>query len=407
MYFSPKTSADGLVFHYDTGNTVRSYLGEPTTNLAYAVNSYLNSNGNWWINAGNTIFNDNDTSIQKPVIPNVDTSNLRIFSSTVTGTGGNQQLGSSIITVSSSTTYSFSIYYYFTGTTMQVQPYVRTAVNNDLLAYFGYNGDTNYLNWPRNKWILLKATVTTQANENGIYMSSYTGDTLGEKLAYFGYQVEQKSHCTPLVLGTRSATQGLKDLTAANTINLSNVSFDSNAQMTFDGTDDYVDVGDLGTIGSTYSIECVFKSTSVTSYKNVFDMNYATYSGVTGNTGPRLEQTSGQGINFIWSGVTNNNNLYNNTNLFAISANTYYHVAFVQNGTTGAMYVNGTLRDQANNAQGYLQTFGDFNIGRGFVLDPSRYFSGNVDMFKIFNRALTADEVARNFNAIKSRFNIG
>ncbi len=33
MYYSPKTSTDGLVFHYDTGNTVRSYLGEPTTNL--------------------------------------------------------------------------------------------------------------------------------------------------------------------------------------------------------------------------------------------------------------------------------------------------------------------------------------------------------------------------------------
>jgi hypothetical protein len=381
-------------------------LGEPTTNLAYAVNPYLNSNSNWWINGGNTVFSDNDTSIPKPVIPNVDTTNLRIFSSTVTQAVPNQHLGSSIITVSSSTTYSFSIYFYFTGTTLQVQPYVRTAVNNDLLAYFGYNGDTNYLNWPRNQWILLKATVTTQANENGIYMSSYTGDTLGEKLAYFGYQVEQKSHCTPLVLGTRSATQGLKDLTAKNTINISTVSFDSNAQMTFDGTDDYVDVGDLGTIGSSYSLECVFKSTSVTSYKNIFDMNYATYSGVTGNTGPRLEQISGQGISVIWSGNTANNNLYNATPTLAISANINYHLTFVQNGTTGAIYLNGILRDQVNNSQGYLQTFGDFNLGRGFILDPSRYSSGNVDMFKIYNRALTADEVQRNFNAVKSRFNI-
>ena len=35
-------------------------------------------------------------------------------------------------------------------------------------------------------------------------MSSYTGDTAGEKLAYFGYQLEQRSYATPLVLGARA-----------------------------------------------------------------------------------------------------------------------------------------------------------------------------------------------------------
>ena len=182
---------------------IKSFRGEATTNIAYAINNNLNSNGNWWVNSGNTIFNDNDTSLPKPVILNVDTTNLRIFSSTVTATG-NQQLGSSIIPISASTQYTMTIYYWFSGGSMQSQPYLRTSVNNNSLGNFAYNGDTNYLNWPRRTWIRLSITFTTQANETGVYMSSYTGDTSGEKLAYFGYQLEQRSYATPLVLGARA-----------------------------------------------------------------------------------------------------------------------------------------------------------------------------------------------------------
>jgi len=184
---------------------LKSFKGEATGNIAYTTNNYLNSNGNWWTNAGSTVFNDNDTSITKPVIINVDTTDLRIFSSTVTAVG-NQQLGSSIIPISGSTQYTMSIYYWFSGTSMAAQPYLRTNVNNNSLGNFAYNGDTNYLNWPRNTWIRLSITFTTPSNETGVYMSSYTGDNVGEKLAYFGYQLEQKSYSTPLVLGSRAET---------------------------------------------------------------------------------------------------------------------------------------------------------------------------------------------------------
>ena len=235
----------GLIFAFDTNDKNTSYLGAPTTNLAYSVNTSLNSNSNWWVNGGSTNFNDNDTSIAKPVIANVDTYGLKVFSSTVTGGGSNQQLGSSIVPVSPSTIYSFSIYFYFTGTTLAVAPYVRTAVNNDSLGSFAYNGDTNYLNWPRHKWIRLSATVTTQANENGLYMSSYTGDFVGEKLAYFGYQVEQKGFSTPLVLGSRSITGGLLDVTGTGQIDLTRAGYLSDGTIYLDGTNNWLTVSGI------------------------------------------------------------------------------------------------------------------------------------------------------------------
>jgi hypothetical protein len=389
MFFSPKTSADGLVFNYDTGNTVRSYLGEPTTNLVNPDWSAWSVDGSGQGTVGTRTL-------------------LSTYHCRIVDVVANTRQYIFVEGVSASTQYTFSVKFLkITGA-----PTLRFQLQ-------AYNGGSYISAWfpttvqigvaDIDGWQTAYYTVTTPANTTRVLWFMQDGDdytTYTHSFELKEPQAEAKSHPTQFTAGTRSATQGLKDLTAKNTINISTVSFDSNAQMTFDGTDDYVDVGDLGTIGSSYSLECVFKSTSVTSYKNIFDMNYATYSGVTGNTGPRLEQISGQGISVIWSGNTANNNLYNATPALTISANINYHLTFVQNGTTGAIYLNGILRDQVNNSQGYLQTFGDFNLGRGFILDPSRYSSGNVDMFKIYNQALTADQVQRNFNAVKSRFNI-
>ena len=235
---------NGLIFAFDTNDKNTSYLGAPTTNLAYAANPSLNSNSNWWTNSGSTTFNDDDTSIAKPVIANVDTSGLKVFSSTVTAVGS-QHLGSSIVPVSPSTVYTFSIYFYFTGTTIGIQPHVRTAVNNTFIAQFAYNGDTNYLNWPRHKWIRISATVTTPANENGLYMTSYTGDFVGEKLAYFGFQLEQRDFATPLVLGSRSITGGLLDVTGTGTIDLTRAGYLNDGTLYFDGTNNWLTISSI------------------------------------------------------------------------------------------------------------------------------------------------------------------
>jgi hypothetical protein len=397
MYYSPKTSTDGLVFHYDTGNTVRSYLGEPTVNLhpnPEDASSWTGNLFNNWIQSAVT-----SNSV---IAPNGTLTGDRLgdgygrFNASVSVTGGQ--------------TYTYSVYLKNVSLTNNFTIVYAWGLNGTLVSY-GTLVDVVVSQLSTTQWTRITATITAPGsgvNQVQFGPCPFTGygNPSGQQIDVWGGMIEQKSHVTPYTTGTRSATQGLKDLTAKNSIDIGSVSFDSNAQMTFDGTDDFIPLGNLGTIGSAYTLECVFNSTSVTSYRNVFDMNYNTYSGVTGNTGPRLEQYTGQGITFIWSGVTDNNNLYNYNALIPISVNRNYHVVFVQDGSTGKLYLDGTLRDSANNAQGYLQTFGDAAIGRGFTLDPSRYFSGGVYVFKIYKKALTADEVQRNFNAVKSRFNI-
>ena len=395
----PNTAEAGLVFAYDLGNTVTSYIGEPTTNIAYAVNNNLNSGGNWWVNGGNATFNDNDTSIPKPNIPNVNTSNLYVFSSLVTGTGSNQQLGSSIITINPSTTYSFSIWYYFTGTSMQIYPYVRTAVNNDLLAYFAYNGDTNGANWPKNQWLLLKATVTTQANETGIYMSSYTGTSLGDKVYYFGYQIEQKSHCTPLVLGTRSATQGLLNLTDNGVINITNASFDNNAQLVFDGTNDLIFTADstyLDPGSSPFSIELLFNCS-----------NASVGEGILYNKEDLYETAIHGGVfQYAWQPHW----AWDGDSTFPVSSNTWYHAVVTYDGSYQRMYKNGVEvynRAQSGNmgSNSNVLSMGargvDGSGGSGY-----NFFPGQIPVVKAYKAALTAAEVLQNYQALRFRFGI-
>jgi hypothetical protein len=165
----------------------------------------------------------------------------------------------------------------------------------------------------------------------------------------------------------------------------------------FDGTDDYVSFGNIGTIGNNQTIEVWFNSNSVTSYKNVFDMNYSTYNPNTGNVGPRLEQTTGAGINIIWSGNTTNNGVYNYTPQVAILANKWYHSVFTLSSGNWNWYINGNLEHSGTSPQGYITTYGDINFGRGFVLDPSRYFSGLESSARIYSRAISTSDVKQNY----------
>ena len=79
----------------------------------------------------------------------------------------------------------------------------------------------------------------------------------------------------------------------------------------------------------------------------------------------------------------------------------WYHVAVVYNGTDIRIYVNGVL--DANGAENpYAYTGGIYDSSTQFELGhrvaSSNYYDGLMDEVAVFNRALSADEVADIFN---------
>ena len=65
------------------------------------------------------------------------------------------------------------------------------------------------------------------------------------------------------------------------------------------------------------------------------------------------------------------------------------------------VYINGVLRQSTTSPNGYRTTAADVIFGRGFVLDPGRWFSGQIPVFKLYTNTLTADEVRANFDSYK------
>lgn len=73
-------------------------------------------------------------------------------------------------------------------------------------------------------------------------------------------------------------------------------------------------------------------------------------------------------------------------------------------GSTFRLYRNANIEASATNA-GSVNVNSTFKIGREHsTLD--RVFNGRISNFKVYNRALTAAEIAQNFEAIRGRYGI-
>jgi len=179
--------------------------------------------------------------------------------------------------------------------------------------------------------------------------------------------------------------------------------------LSFNASNTYISLGNLGTIGNFQTVEVWFYSTSVTNYLNVCDMNYNTYYPNQGNAGPRLEQSSVATFNsgWAWSGNTSNNSIYQGqSTAYTLYANNWYNAIYANNNGTVTAYLNGVAISSTSSPNGFITTYGDVNIGRGFSLAGNRYFGGYISIFRIYGRSLITSEVLQNYNAQKSRFGL-
>ena len=171
----------------------------------------------------------------------------------------------------------------------------------------------------------------------------------------------------------------------------------------FDGIDDYVAGGNLGSFYSQGTISYWMYSTAVEDYRNPFTTNY---NGA--NVGIRFEQYTSASTNGGGFSV----NIGNDAGTFAgfnyspsaiLTVNSWYNVVLVWNTVTNIAtgYLNGDLKFNSSHTY-WATTLPAIAIGNGF--SSARYFKGNISSVGIYNRALSATEILNNYNATKSRF---
>jgi hypothetical protein len=168
----------------------------------------------------------------------------------------------------------------------------------------------------------------------------------------------------------------------------------------FNGTDNYVDAGSGASlnVGNILTLSAWIKPTSVSVRQTIIGHN-----DEAGTFQLEFGYTSGE-VAVIISGV-----FIARTNSSIISANQWTHITYTRSGTgsgTHKIYVNGvsqTLTTDASN--NFVNPTQPTQIGRRLVGNAN--FNGLIDDVRIYNRALSAGEVAHAYFQQEDEWDLG
>jgi hypothetical protein len=206
-----------------------------------------------------------------------------------------------------------------------------------------------------------------------------------------------------------------KNINNGNLINGPTFSSENNGSIVFDGTDDYFITPSGSTpslnITSQITLETWFRSTALANVShgdNLFskglstDLNSGVYElNLSNNT------TANRPSFRMRIGASTP--LYSPTNIL-INLNQIYNVTCTYNGSMMRIFVNGVESGSGLPTSGTIQnntqqlTIGVRFIHRTGINDS--FFSGNIYLSKIYNRALSSTEILQNYNATKTRFGL-
>lgn len=195
-----------------------------------------------------------------------------------------------------------------------------------------------------------------------------------------------------------SSTQITGSLTNGPTFNSAN-----GGSIVFDGSNDYFSTSDaaLPSGTSARTIQYFFNVSSISQTNMV---TYGAPGNKTGASNGQMYATLIQSSKITFSAY---GSTYNFSSISNVVTGRWYNVAFVFNGSTHLMYING-IYDNAGSVGFSTVLDGQMTIGarRDGNATYTEYFNGRIAQVYIYNRALSASEVLQNYNALKGRFNL-
>lgn len=357
---------DGLVFYYDTGN-VKSFRGEPTINQANTDLSRTMEDVYAW-QSGNVQYleaPEKGPGWKKMIINQIgDNNNITRFPY-INHPNNTHKTYSMEVDLNGLDDYYFFRCIGYGGHGEEVYDGNRVIVSYSVSDGGGYQA-------------LSLNTLTQYRNTSG----------LGHTIYYRNYQVENKTYATPFTPTQRTATESLYDLKGKSFMDVTNTSFNSDG-LYFDSSvsSSFLDSGfgaGLDVSTNPITIEAVVKLDDNSSNRMWVD---ATNNG----TNQRLYGALGDSALGIqdsgWSGT--------------ISPHLdWSHQVIVMDGSNATKYSN-TIPTITKTYTPYTLV-GNLNFGgrNTFLWD------GLIPIAKIYNRALTPEEIKRNYNSYKSRFNL-
>ena len=390
------TSKNGLVFGFDTGDIYNSYLGRPTDNLAYpgtALYNYNNVGGSVTTDLVQTSETYKGTPIFKQTLTPLDGSGVSWLSN-----GNNPGLG--VVVYGNGSGGGTANRY--TGFSIFFKPTVPMHSTPIYLSYSNIGGWQCYSCPPEDMgdgWFrarVLWYNTVTQSDGKYWAINPLSASLNVPITIYWAGPFKEDLNSTAIsqyTTGTRSATQGLKDLTGNHSLNLSNVTFnsDTNPQIYFDGTNDFINIPSSNLFDTqTVTVEVLVKpyATSQNGFwfeKGAVNTQYSLFI---------------EGSNIVWRQAANSQ--YSGSGNMTV--NRWNHVVGTFKTGERRTYINGGcsvsdgLSYTMNTNQGN-QFIGSYNSG-GY------HYNGEIAIVKVYNRVLSDEEIYKNYLHYKTRFDV-
>lgn len=362
---------DGLIFAYDIGDIVNSYKGEPSTNLV------VDPDGNANVLSTDVPFGTN-------VIGYAQYSSgyyVNPRGTTPTSASG-RTFTYSVWMRSRSATPSTYLMYVYTGTGPDGGWY-----------YFGDGPLTQ--NWQRYTYTRgdMGGTISTVT----VYRYNQAGT-----IEIAAPQIEENSHATQFLKGSRSATTSILDLTGKNSIN-NLASFSSNAGLIFDGTDDRLVVTPNQSFSlGDYAMEVVFSADALPG-KRHYLIDPRGNGGESNSPMYLLFDDNGSQIRIVGG----NSNIEVDSGYRSIEIGRYYHLICTRIGSTCKLYLNGVEVGSGNTGSSSLTISTPYRIGTYAAASSGQYFlNGKIAVAKIYSTGMTVSQVSQNYKKYQTRFGI-
>ena len=152
----------------------------------------------------------------------------------------------------------------------------------------------------------------------------------------------------------------------------------------FDGTADYVDVGDaLDLNSSEFTVSAWIKRSAASTNVSIISKRDAAYTD-----GYDFKITSSGRFEMNWK----NGSTQTITSDVVIPVDQWHHVAVIYNGADANLYIDGVL-DKTETLTPPNPTNHSFFIAAAGKSSPTAHFEGNIDEVRVWNRALTVDQL--------------
>ncbi len=165
----------------------------------------------------------------------------------------------------------------------------------------------------------------------------------------------------------------------------------------FNGINSYIDFGDVHDLTSTFTLEAwILQETTVSNGSIISKGNLKA-----GNKSGYQLSIINNYPNITWYNASGTA-LVNLTSQYPITNNKWYHVSATFNGTSAKLYIDGLMVNEVNISIAPLDNTEPFLIGANYDSDtpttPKNYFNGYIDEVKIWNIALTEQQLRDTLN---------